>query len=186
LQIDIETGAAVLTVMSRKYGRFDVLIDPEDWERICEHSWWVHHGKNNYVYFATQVRQADGKWKTLKLHRFLMGSPAGLEVDHIHHNYLDLRKSELRITTHKQNGRNQRKQNTPASSCFKGVSWHKLRGKWSASIKHNGKSIYLGLFPATPSGEIAAARSYDRKALELFGAYALLNFPIDQLQKLAA
>lgn len=49
----------------------------------------------------------------------------------------------------------------------------KATAKWVATIGFEGKSIHLGSF----DDEAAAARAYDRKARELFGQYAYLNFP---------
>jgi hypothetical protein len=62
------------------------------------------------------------------------------------------------------------------ASGFRGVTKHK--NKWTASIFVNGKNNYLGLF-STPE---EAARAYDRKAYELFGDAAPLNFP-DELER---
>jgi hypothetical protein len=44
--------------------------------------------------------------------------------------------------------------------------------KWIASIGFNRNKIHLGLF----TNEEDAARAYDRKAMELFGEFAYLNF----------
>lgn len=46
------------------------------------------------------------------------------------------------------------------------------RFKWQARICQNDKLIYLGYF----DNEIEAAKAYDRKAIELFGDFAYLNF----------
>src|SRR5271154_2050259 len=39
-----------LTITSKKHGRFDVLIDAEDWERVSQHTWHVNKDKNDRVY----------------------------------------------------------------------------------------------------------------------------------------
>ncbi len=45
--------------------------------------------------------------------------------------------------------------------------------KWQAAVPHDGKPMYLGLFDE----EVEAARVRDRKAYELAGEFAVLNFP---------
>ena len=92
-----------------------------------------------------------------------------MEIDHINGNGLDYRKCNLRVCTHQQNLQNQRIQK--GVSKFKGVCWHKASQKWMAKIKHNYKTIYLGVF----NNEIDAAKSYNKKAKELFGEFARLN-----------
>ena len=55
---------------------------------------------------------------------------------------------------------------------FKGICFKK--GKYLAKTQLNYKSVYIGSF-YTPE---EAARAYDRKAIELKGEKARLNFPI--------
>jgi hypothetical protein len=47
--------------------------------------------------------------------------------------------------------------------------------KWEAGITYRGEYLYLGLF----DDEVEAAKARDRKAYELHGSYAYLNFPED-------
>lgn len=56
---------------------------------------------------------------------------------------------------------------------FKGVVYQKSRGRYRASIRHNGKDVYI----STHEREEDAARAYDAKALELYGPGCYLNFP---------
>ena len=95
-----------------------------------------------------------------------------MHVDHINGNPLDNRKSNLRICTNAENQRN-RGVNKNNTSGYKGVCWAKQNKKWKARIKHNGKLIHLGYY----KDKEEAARAYDKKAKELHGEYAYLNFP---------
>jgi EREBP-like factor len=56
---------------------------------------------------------------------------------------------------------------------YRGVYETSYGGTWFASVKHDGRSHYLGTFPNAES----AARAYDRAALSLKGDRARLNFP---------
>lgn len=59
------------------------------------------------------------------------------------------------------------------TSGFRGVYWEKTRGKWKAQATLNRKNLHLGMF----SSKEDAARAYDRKAREIHGPSAILNFP---------
>jgi hypothetical protein len=92
-------------------------------------------------------------------------------TDHINHNKLDNRKSNLRVCTDLQNARNStyRPNNT---SGFKGVSLRKKYGTWSADIKINYFHKFLGYF----SSPEEAAHAYDNAAKEIYGEFAKTNF----------
>jgi hypothetical protein len=59
------------------------------------------------------------------------------------------------------------------SSKYKGASWYKAYERWSSKIKCFGKQYFMGYFDS----EIEAAKAYDKKAKELLGDKAKLNFP---------
>ena len=92
-------------------------------------------------------------------------------VDHQDRNCLNNHLSNLRWCTQKENQRN-RSKNKNATSVYKGVCFNKSKKKWCASIRHNAQLIHLGSF----SDESEAGRAYDRKAIELFKEFAVLNF----------
>ena len=92
-------------------------------------------------------------------------------VDHKDRNSLNNHISNLRWCSKRQNNQNRSKQKN-TTSVYKGVCFEKRSNKWLAQIKHNGRSIHIGLF----TDESEAAHAYDRKASELFREFAHLNF----------
>ena len=96
-------------------------------------------------------------------------------IDHINRDCRDDRICNLRNGTNQENSFN-RGSVPNSSSKYKGVSWDKARNKWMSVIRFNGVHNHIGRFDDEESG----ARAYDRKARELFGPRAYLNFP-DQL-----
>ena len=108
------------------------------------------------------------------MHREIMHAARDMEINHINHNGLDHRKANLRICTHQQKQFTQ-KPAKDKTSMFKGVCWHNHNNKWQVRIKYDQRSYHLGYF----EDEIEAAKTYDKKAIELFGEFAYLNFPGD-------
>lgn len=147
------------------------IVDDDDYERLMKHKWFAVLFKNGW-YAARCLARNCGKQKTLLMHREIMSPPTGMQCDHINHNALDNRKSNLRIVTASENQHNCRKRKDNTSG-HKGVVYSKAGKKWYAQISVNGGHKYLGSF----SDKIAAAHAYDRAARELFGEYACLNFP---------
>jgi hypothetical protein len=150
------------------------LVDDDDYEWLCQWKWYVRHSdKTDYV-----IRTAyhKGVYKTVSMHREIMHSTKGQEVDHIDHNGLNNQKLNLRNCSKSQNqsnssGRIRRK------SIYKGVNYKKdpysNHSRFVAQIQINKKKVHIGSFKT----EIEAAYAYDKKAKELFGEYATLNFP---------
>ncbi len=140
-------------------------VDAGDYERVSKHRWYAtRHGRN--VYAATGVNG-----RTVYMHRMLMRPRKGYVVDHIDGNGLNNRRCNLRVCTPAQNLTN--KAPRGGSSQFVGV--YRRRDKWIAHVTHRGQFYYVGIF----NDEVEAAKARDRKAYELHGEYAYLNFPED-------
>lgn len=70
---------------------------------------------------------------------------------------------------------NQVKKQRGASSQYRGVA--KKGDRYYAMIQRNGKKYWLGSY----TSELEAAEAYDKKAIELLGKGAILNFPQEEL-----
>lgn len=142
----------------------EVLYDEADAHLVESRSWCRYAPPMGGHYVRARI---DGAYRSL--HRWLMGEPVGMDIDHINGNGLDNRRANLRVATHSQNMRNQRAQ-PGRTSRYKGVNWH---GRWRVRIKTAGRSHHVGCF----ADEEAAAHAYDNAARTLFGEFAALNFP---------
>ena len=106
--------------------------------------------------------------KQRKVHRIIMGvvDNISIEVDHINGDPSDNRKCNLRLCTHSENLKNQKK-NSRNTSGYKGVRWEESKKRWRVEITVNGKRYRYRY----KSKEKAIAK---RKELEekYFGEYA--------------
>lgn len=153
--VDMGTHSEIVIGQSR------ILIDSQDVDLINKYTWGVV--TNGYVY--TQRRVGGGRKIRISLHRFLIGTPEGMDTDHINNNRLDNRRSNLRICTTSQNLMNRGKLN--GSNPYKGVDKTKNGKRFSARIQ--GKRI--GTFQTAEE----AAMAYNNRAKELFRDFAKLN-----------
>jgi hypothetical protein len=146
-------------------GQF-AIVDAEDYPRLSKYIWFAE-GRPGSFY---AVRKENGK--SIKMHREILNAPDHLVVDHIDHNGLNNRKSNLRLCTFAENCRNLRNSRHKTSK-YKGVCWNKKLKKWAAAISCNNKTYHLGYF----QDEIEAAKAYDKAARIYHGEFAALNFP---------
>lgn len=123
------------------------IVDSDTYDELAQFNW----GLSPEGYVRGQVNK-----KQILLHRYLMGClpKDGYTVDHINHDILDNRISNLR----KYKGPVQNLQNTSSarnsSSKYRGVCWDKQTGKWKAYGQLGRKKYSLGRF----SSEEDAAR----------------------------
>lgn len=137
------------------------LIDLEDIEK-CKDIRWFLSGKG-YV---------TGGVDSLHLAHHVLNHKGNriIYVDHKNQKPLDNRKDNLRFATPLQNTRNSKKAKNNTSG-YRGVFYIKNKDLWRASIRVNGKLLYLG------SSKIKnkAARLYNEAAKKYFGEFAVLN-----------
>ena len=150
---------------------YESKVDDEDYERLSKYRWGIIWGSTNIPRPYRKIR-VNGKRKLIQLHREVMKAPVGAYLDHINRDSLDNRKCNLRFCTSSQNQMNKGLQRNNKSG-YRGVHWLNSQKKWFSGIKFNHKVTYLGLY----DDKKEAARAYDKKAKEIFGEFAYINFP---------
>lgn len=126
--IDIENNYAKIIVKSYLNKIETVFIDIEDIDKCKKYLWNIR--TLNYV-------RND---EIGLLHRYIMDCPDDKVVDHINHNPLDNRKSNLRICTMLQNNHNKKRQNDD-------IGVYKMKnGKYIVRLFYKGKILNLGTY----------------------------------------
>lgn len=121
------------------------IVNDGDAKRLSHWKWSASKGSRTW--YATRSEKKNGKNVGISMHRFLMGEPDGLEVDHRNGNGLDNRRRNLRILTHALNGANRTAANkNNRTSGVVGVSWDAKNKKWFAYINRKGRMHFLGRF----------------------------------------
>lgn len=100
----------------------EAIIDETDLERVLAVGRWFGnwHAQSQSFY----VKAKKGR---LLLHRFVINASSGTVVDHVNHNTLDCRKSNLRAGTHAQNMQNRKTHSNSKSGVRGGVLEEGLR-----------------------------------------------------------
>lgn len=111
--------------------------------------------------------------KTYKAHRlawlYVYGVFPKEQTDHLNGIKSDNSIKNLREATASENMLN-RKHFKNSASPFKGISFHKGQGKWTAKIQVNKKRLWLGSFNTINS----AVKAYKEAAIKLHGNF--VNF----------
>lgn len=154
----------------------EIIIDECDYELLSMMKWHVtSHGYacRGYMRGFTMT-----EYMHRLIYRLRVGPiPKGKAIDHKDHNGLNNTLGNLRLASKSQNACNMSKCRQQKTSKYRGVSWSKVRSKWTVFIKWGGtkdqKRGYGGYFVK----EIDAAYRYDEMARERHGEFANLNFP---------
>jgi hypothetical protein len=110
------------------------IVDVEDYDRVMQDRWYL--GGAGYA----QTRKGE------YMHRLILNAPPGSVVDHINHDPLDNRRSNLRIGNKAINGQNRNPANLRGASGIRNVTWDKQTNKWRVFIRVDGKNINGGRF----------------------------------------
>lgn len=148
------------------------LVDDRDAPPLLALGNWHAAPSGRTFYARKNIWSGRERCVTVRMHSLITGWSL---VDHKNRDGLDNRRSNLRPATHGQNMGNQRAARGNTSG-FKGVSWHKASQRWVAQIGVAGHRRHLGLFDLPET----AALAYDAAALEAFGDFAALNFPLER------
>ena len=148
------------------------VVSPEDSD-LAGFNWYVLPSKHT-IYAMRGIRVQEGEPQTKQLlHRVILQRildrplERGEFVDHRDGDGSNNRRENLRLASHTENIRNQRKSSVNTSG-HKGAYWRKDVSKWVAHIGVNGKLIYLGYFANIED----AAAAYREAADKYYGEFA--------------
>jgi|SRR5580765_1018399 len=143
-----------------KMARESCLVDDDDFERLSQFAWCLVNG------YASNVIRGNHMY----MHHAVIGKPpSGMETHHKDGNKLNNQKHNLEFVTHDTNQHHAKRHNRLG---YRGLKLNKA--KFNVQIRKAGITYCLGTYEDAEE----AARVYDKKALELFGPCATLNFPL--------
>jgi len=153
--------------LGRREGKpLSALLDDGDFYNLRREGWrfspWST-GKNWYCMICR-----DGEQQLL--HRYLTKATPLKVVDHLNHNTLDNRRSNLKVCTHAENSRNLVK-GLHADSQYIGVS--RAKGRYRSRLSYQKRQLHLGCFET----EEAAARAHSLAIRVLLQQDDYVNFP---------
>lgn len=150
---------------TKKWGENIFLIDTTDRARVATFH-WTPVRINGRIYAKTGMRDGQGVYHNIFLHRLITSFSMAI-VDHRDNDPKNNCSANLREATHTENMRNSKTQKNNKLG-IKGVRWRPRHKQYEASIWHQGKSRFIGLYRDTES----ASRAYREAARERFGEFA--------------
>jgi len=119
------------------------IVNDEDFEELSKHKWSAYWDKKAKAFYAGRHLNEEIGRPVQYLHRQVLNlQPRGGGcVDHINHNTLDNRRSNLRLTTNRGNHENRKKHS------IHGIGIRKLdSGRFVARTWVGKKNVYIGSF----------------------------------------
>jgi hypothetical protein len=141
-------------------------VDSDVFDAAAIYRWCVNG--QGYVHAYVPGSRKTGKWKFIRLHHLVLGTPpSGFVTDHIDGNKLNNTRTNLRFVTQRQNARNSTKKR--GASMYKGI--HLARSSYYATVRID--NFWLRSIPYATEHQAAAA--YNQFATAAFGEFARLN-----------
>jgi hypothetical protein len=149
-------------------------LDDEHYEAAAKfiwHSWqtgeriWVARNRSH------KVAKSGGK---IYLQSVVLDLKPGDIVIFRNRDYLDFRPENLAIADRQAASARKSISRETFSSQYRGVSWNRTKEIWQVVMQDHNRLIWVGAYDE----EEEAAQAYDDKALELYGEFATLNFPV--------
>ena len=168
------------------------LVDDEDFEYLNQWKWMAKYrnSRNKHLgfYACRQVKslKEGSRQRVQWMHKLILGiDNLPVKGDHINGEGLDNRRINLRAATNVENQRNTRTTKSPTSSKYKGVMYaaNSRKNPWRAYIHTTVNEVKINYHLGVFRSQEDAAKAYDKKAKELFGEFANLNFPGDNHEK---
>lgn len=103
-------GETCILFLKRKDGKtIKTLIDAKNLYIVNIARWFAWYSPCTKTYYVQANIKENNKKKVIYLHRYLMGFPENKVVDHINHDTLDNRESNLRVVSNDINNQNRKK-----------------------------------------------------------------------------
>lgn len=143
-------------------------VDQEDFMRVNSFEWRLVTDKHGHRYACRNVTTEEGKKKRIWMHRYIVDLPDTMEetreiyghniyAEHLDKDGINNHKSNIVLSTASEMSINKKSQKV-----YPGVI--KRGNGYEASVTHQNKTMYLGIYDTS----IKAAIVRDRKALSLF------------------
>lgn len=117
-----------------------IIIDKEDFDCVKNYQWHIENSRRNLQYGQASTNGLLPT-KTIRIHKIII--PNAIQVDHINHNGLDNRKSNLRACNNRENNCNKSFQRNPKSG-YTGIRYNEKVGSYYVRIMVHKKEISLG------------------------------------------
>jgi hypothetical protein len=132
-------------------GQFAIV---DDWwfDYLNQWKWFAKWNKHVNGYYAIRADYTTGKQITIPMHRVVAKTPRDLFCDHIFHNTLDNRESELRNVTRSQSQMNIRVMKNNKLG-IKGI--FKVKNSYRAQLTLGGKYVLRKMFKTIEEAQLA-------------------------------
>lgn len=149
---EVRGDITAIFLVNRKGEVYETIIDTDDLERVKEVnlSWHLEWDKKVGKYYCKASEYLgiiDGKpkYKTIRLHKFIVNFK-GQHVDHLNHDTLDNRKTNLKDKSAQENLFNRSGANSNSTTGYRNVSYISKEDKYIVQLQINGKNKRFGKF----------------------------------------